>query len=246
MLRTLAGLVVAVAFTAAVSAQDKPADVVQKAVQAHGGEAALKKHPAGTSKLAGKIITPGGDLPFTGELAYTLPNKVRTAMTVTAGGQKTELVQVVNGDKAKQTQNGKAEELSPTVRAELKESAVIHELSLLYPLLDANRFTLTAEKDAALDGRDCAVVLVQGKGLKDVRLYFDRKTGLLAGMRRQGLDTDQKPVDELTVFGDYKAVEGVQLPMLSKVSHAGRPFLEIKVTEFKPADKLDDKLFAVE
>lgn len=246
MTRTLAGLAAAAALTAAVNAQDKPADVVGKAIAAHGGADALKKYPAGTSKLAGKIVAPAGDLPFTGDLAYALPGKVRTSMTVEAFGQKVELVQVVNGEKAKQTENGKASELSPAVRAELKESAVIHELSLLHPLLDANRFTLTAEKDASVDGRDCAVVLVQAKGLKDTRLLFDRKTGLLAAMKRQGLSPEQKPVEEMTTFGDYKAVEGVQMPMLSKVSHAGKPFLEIKVTEYKPAEKLDDKLFAVE
>lgn len=246
MTRTLAGLVLTIAVVASAAAQDKPADVVQKAVDAHGGAAALKKFPAGTSKLVGKVITPGGDLGFTGDLAFATPGKVRLVMAIAVGDGKVEVVQVVNGDKATQTENGKATALTPAVRAELKESALVHELSLLVPLLDATRFTLAAEKDAAVDGKDCAVVLVKAQGLKDTRLYFDKKTGLLAAMRRPGLNQEQKPVDELTTFADYKAVEGVQVPMASKVSHDGKPFLSVTVAEYKPAEKLDDKLFAVE
>jgi hypothetical protein len=246
MVRAVVGLVVLAGFAGSVAGQDQPADVVKKAIAAHGGADALKKYPAGTSKLVGKVFAPAGELGFTGDLAFATPGKVRLVMAVEAFGQKVEVVQVVNGDRARQTENGKPTDLSPAVRDELKESAVIHELSLLYPLLDPTRFTLAAEKDAALDGRDCAVVLVRAKGLKDTRLFFDKKTGLLAGMRRRGLGPDQKPVDELTTFADYKPVEGVQVPMRSQVTHDGKPFLAVTVAEYKPAERLEDKLFAVE
>ncbi|MBX9585137.1 MAG: hypothetical protein K2X87_32930 [Gemmataceae bacterium] len=246
MVRSVVGLVVVAGFAASVAGQDNAADVVKKAVAAHGGADALKKYPAGTSKLVGKVFAPAGELGFTGDLAFATPGKVRLVMAIAVGDQKVEVVQVVNGDKAKQTENGKPTDLSQPVRDELKESALIHELSLLVPLLDATKYTLAAEKDAALEGKDCAVVLVTAKGLKDTRLYFDKGTGLLAGMRRKGLGPDQKPVDELTTFGDYKAVEGVKVPMQSKVTHDGKPFLAVTVAEYKPAERLDDKLFAVE
>lgn len=246
MTRTLAGLALAAAFAASAAAQDTPAGVVQKAVDAHGGAAALKKFPAGTSRLVGKVAAPAGDLGFTGDLAFAVPGKVRLVMAIAFGDQKVEVVQVVNGDKAKQTENGKPTALTDAVRAELKESALVHELSLLYPLLDPTRFTLAAEKDAAVDGKDCAVVLVKAKGLKDVRLYFDKKTGLLSAMRRQGIGPDGKAVDEFTTFADYKPAEGVQVPMASRVTHDGKPFLSVTVAEYKPAERLDDKLFAVE
>lgn len=246
MLRPFAGVVLAVAVAASAAGQDAPAEVVKKAVTAHGGEAALKKYPAGTSKLSGKVHSAGGELPFTGDLAFATPGKVRLEMVVALPGDKVTLLQVVNGDKAKQTENGKATDLTPAVRDELKESALIHELSLLAPLLDPAKYTLTAEKDQAVDGKDYAVVAVKAKGLKETRLLFDKKTGLLAGMRRQGLGPDGKTVDELTTFADYRAVEGVQVPMASKVQHDGKPFLTILVADYKPAEKLDDKLFQVE
>ena len=97
-----------------------------------------------------------------------------------------------------------------------------------------------------LDGRDCAVVSVKAKGLKEVKLSFDKKTGYIAAMHRKGLSPDQKVVDELTIFSDYKTVEGMVVPMRSKVTHDGKAFLELTVTEYKPVEKLDERLFTLE
>lgn len=246
MTRPVLGLLTAVLVAGGSAAQDKPDEVVKKAIEAHGGAAVLKKFSAGTSKIVGTIHAPAGEIGFNGSLASAPPDKVRLEMTIDAFGQKVELVQVVNGDKVKQGENGKAADLTPAVRAELKESAAVHELSQLVPLLDATRYTLTAEKDATVGGVESAVVQVKAKGLKDARLYFDKKTGRLVGMRRAGLNPDGKAVDELTVFSDFKAIEGMTVPMKSAVTHDGKPFLDIAVTEYTPAEKLDDKLFVVD
>lgn len=246
MTRPVLGLLTAVLLAGGSAAQDKPDEVVRKAIDAHGGAAVLKKFTAGTSKLVGIIHAPAGEIGFNGTLAFAVPGKTRLEMSIDAFGQKVELVQVVNGDKARQTENGKAADLTPAVRAELKESAAVHELSQLVPLLDATKYTLTAEPDATVGGVASAVVLVKKAGTKDARLYFDRMTGRLAGMRRAGLNPDGKEVDELTVFSDFKLVEGMTVPMKSAVTHDGKPFLDVTVTEYKPAERLDDKPFTVE
>jgi hypothetical protein len=244
--RSVIGVVALVLGVAPAVAQDKPEDVVKKAIAAHGGLAVLKKFPAGTSKIAGKVVLDGREMPFTGALAFSSPGKVRLEMVVEVAGQKASLIQVVNGDKVRQTENGLPSKLDPAMQAELRESAVIQEMSLLYPLLDATRYTLLLEKDAAVDGKDAAVVLVKAKGLKDARLFFEKKTGLLLAMQRKGLNPSQKVVDEITTFADYKTIDGMVVPMKSKVLHDGKPFLEIAVAEYKPRDRVDDKLFATE
>lgn len=246
MIRPVVGVVALALLVLPLAAQDKPEDVIKTAIKAHGGLDALKKYPAGNSKIAGKVIAGKAELPFTGTLAFSIPGKVRVEMTIEAGGQKTTLVQVVNGDKVKQTENGKASTLADGVKNELRESAVIQEMSLLYPLLDPAKYTLTADKDATYDGHECAVVVVKGKDLKETRLAFDKKTGTLTALQRKGLNPQQQSVDELTVFSDYKTIDGMVVPMKSKVSHNGQPFLEITVTDYKPLEKADDKLFSVE
>jgi len=246
MTRSVIGLLACVLAAAPADAQPKPDDVIRKAIDAHGGLEVLKKYPAGTSKIGGKVSLGGGDLPFTGTLAFAFPGKVRMEMTIESLGQKASMIQVVNGDKVRQTENGVASKLDEVVRAELRESAVIQEITLLYPLLDPARYTLVAEKDAVLGGKPVAVVVVKSKGLKDARLFFEQKTGLLLGMQRRGLNPAQKAVDEVTLFADYKTIDGMVVPMKSKVSHDGKPFLELDVTEYKPLKTVDDKLFAVE
>ena len=245
---TRAGLLVVavVSVAAAQPAGPAPAEVVRRAIDAHGGIDVLKKYPAGVSKIAGKVNINRTDFPFTGSLSFAVPGKARLEMVVEAFGQKTTLVQLVNGDKVKQTEAGQPSKLDPAMQAELKESAVIQEMSLLYPLLDAAKYTLAPEPPGPVDGRPASVLLVKSKGLKDARLYFDQKTGLLAAMRREGLNPEQKKVDEFTVFSEYKAVGGMMVPMRSRVSHDGKAFLEITVADYQPLETIDEKLFAVE
>lgn len=246
MTRPAIGLLAIGVLALPLAAQDKPEDTIKKAITAHGGTDALKKFPAGRSKISGKVFADKTELPFTGTLAFSIPGKVRVEMTVESLGQKTTLVQVVNGEKVLQTENGKTSTLTAAVKNELRESAVIQEMSLLYPLLDATKYTLTTDKPATIDGRECAVILVKARDLKETKLAFDTKSGYLAALQRKGLSPLQMAVDELTVFSDYKTVEGVVVPMKSRVSHDGKPFLEIVVTDYKPLEKVDDKLFAVE
>ena len=244
MTRFAPGLFAVLLLAGVAAAQDKPEDVVKKAIKAHGGEAALKKFPAGTSKISGTVVEP--KLPFTGSMAFAVPGKVRVEMVFEVDGQKAATVQVINGQKVSQTENGKASKLGDAVIAELRESATIQEMSLLFPLLDANKYTLSADKDATFDGKECSVIVVKAKGLKDIALAFDKTTDRLAAMRRKGLNPAQVAVEEVTTFSDFKTIEGLVVPMKSKVAHDGKAFLEIVVTEYKPLEKLDDKLFVVE
>ncbi|MDB5313125.1 MAG: hypothetical protein JWO38_7327 [Gemmataceae bacterium] len=246
MIRWALGVAVVVCLTAPLPAQNKPEDLVVRAITAHGGVDALKKFPAGTSKIAGKVIMAGVEFPFTGALAFEIPGKARMEMALEQGDMKTTLLQVVNGVKVRQTENGMVSRLDEAVQAELRESAVIQEMSLLYPLLDPKKFTLKTEPDATVVGRECVVLAARARGLKDTILFFDKKTGQLAAMRRKGLSPAQKTVDEFTIFSDYKTIQGLVVPMKTKVMHDGKPFLEITVSEYTPLEKIDEKLFTTE
>ncbi|HEY2910239.1 MAG TPA: hypothetical protein VGI99_08330 [Gemmataceae bacterium] len=244
MARSVA-LLVMVLFAGAVAGQDKPADIVKKAIAAHGGEAVLKRFPAATSKIAGEIMTEP-KIPFTGTTAYSMPGKVRVEMQFTVDTRKATTTQVINGDKVSQTENGKPSKLTPAMIEELRESAFIQEMSLLYPLIEGKKYELEAGTDATFDGKECSTVVAKAKGLKPTTLAFDKKTGLLTAMKRKGLAPGdnglEKPrtVDEVTTFSDYEKISGIMVPMQSKVTHDGKDFLNLKVLEYKPLTKLDD------
>ncbi len=243
MIRFACGFL-AVALIAGLSAaQDKPDEIVKKAIKAHGGEAALKKYPAGTSKITGTVVS--GKIPFTGIMYFSVPGKVRVEMNFDVGGKQAITVQVVNGPKVKQVENGRRADLKDVVADELRETASIQEMAQLYPLLD-KQYSLTAGKDGTYDGKDCSTIVVSAKGLKETTLAFDKADGLLIAMMRKGVSPSGDLVNERTIFSKFQKIEGLMVPMQSRVFHNDNAFLEMTVTEYKPAEKLDDKLFEIE
>jgi outer membrane lipoprotein-sorting protein len=244
MARWTIGLVVAAVAAVPAAAQDAAEAVVKKAIDAHGGLETLKKYPAGTSKMKGTMTIMGLEIPFTGSIAFQVPAKYRLELEADAMGMKVALTQIVNGDQVKQLENGRPTPLPDAAKEELRQAAVLQELSLLYPLLDRAKYTLKAERDGDVGGKPAAVVLVQSKGLKDTRLFFDKQTGYLVKMERKGLDPEMKEVNEETVFSDFQKVAGMMVSMKATVTHDGKPFLSITSSDYKPMEKVDAKTFA--
>ena len=222
--------------------------IVAKAVEAHGGEAALKKYAAATSKGSGTIKIDGKDVPATFEIAYEQPGKLRMTMAADFGVQKVAVVQIMNGDKFKSTMNGAKAVISDVEKGELKQAVLMQDMAMLYPLL-SDKYKLTKEKDDKADGKDCHVVAVASKDLKTVKAYFDKATGLLVKHARVGKANGPMgfiDVQEEATLGDNKKVDGVMVPHKMTVTHDGKPFMTVTMAEVKFLDKLDPKLFAVD
>src|SRR5262245_35230189 len=73
--------------------------VIDKAVQAAGGEAKLARAKSFTQKVAGKFNGPAGTTAFTGEWAVNLPDQVRQTADSETDGMKFHAVKVIAGDK---------------------------------------------------------------------------------------------------------------------------------------------------
>lgn len=243
MIRIATGLFALVAVCGFSSAQDKPEDILKKAIAAHGGEDALKKYPAGSSKISGKVVS--GNIPFIGAMYFSVPGKVRVEMTFEVNGRKATTLQIVNGPKVQQMENGKEVKLKDVVADELREAPAIQQMALLYPLTGKD-YAIKTGKDGTYDGKDCSTIIVSSRGLKETTLAFDKKTGLMIAMLRKGVSPTGDRIDERTLFSKFDKNMGLMIPMRSEVSHNDNPFLEMNVTEYKPADKLDDKLFEIE
>lgn len=234
----------------AAPAQDAAAaakPIVQKAIDASGGAELLGKLKAGTGKIKGTLANLGTDIDFTGEMAYEVPSRYKLTLSADIAGSKTVVEQVVNGDKLKHTVNGAPKAIGERVKGEMGMALRLMEVMQLVPLLDAGRYTLAAEADAAVDGKPAAVVLVKGKDFKDTRLFFAKDTGLLLRTERKGLAPGAGPEDvvevtETTTFADYRKTDGVLLPYKAAVTHDGKKFMSFGYTEAKLMEKIDPKL----
>lgn len=249
MRKWLLGLTIAALAAAPGFAQDTAAAVVKKAIDAHGGADTINKYKAGSAKMKGEMSVFGMDLTFTGEMAYFLPGKYKMTIDADVAGQKLAIVQVANGGKYKQTINNMVIPLKDAERDELLQAAMMQEVSQLTPLLDGKKYTIKAEKDAEVDGKAAAVVLVTAKGFKDTKVYFNKESGLLVKTERKGLAPtmgDPMEVNEETFMSDFKKVEGVMQPMKIVVHHDGKKFMTMTMSESKLMEKLDDKIFSVD
>src|SRR5437763_7245555 len=168
--------VVAVALVGA-QAQDRADELVKAAVAAAGGADALAKFPAGRVAGKGTMTFAGAETPFTFEQAYRVPGQFRTAVRGEVKGQTWELVQVVSGETAKQTINGRSVPLTDAALRELQLAVLLNEVSQLAPLAADRKFAFKPDKQ--FRGPDAVGLLVQVRGYPELRLAFDRKAGHL-------------------------------------------------------------------
>jgi hypothetical protein len=177
-----------------------------------------------------------------------LPDKFRSEVefeTDTADGKKkTTIIDVVNGDKGWQTSvyDGESE---GTVKSDARQRAAvksqIRSWGVFLPL------TPTApEVKAKLLGEskiDGLAVVGVGTDRGTERLYYDKETSRLV---RQEVEVRTKAKQrELTVitFEDYRDLDGISVARKQIAKRDGKVVTEMEVVEFKPADKLDRKLF---
>jgi hypothetical protein len=240
-----AALAVAVLFAPAARAADEPKDILAKAIKAHGGAEALTKNKAARFKSKGKIDLPGvGEADFTQEVAFMVPGKFKESMELTVAGQTISVVTLVNGKAQSIEVNGKGIDLTDAMTEALKDAGQLLEIGRLVPLTD-KKYELSIIGEDTVEGKKVVGVRVASKGRKDVSLYFDKETGLLAKLEYRTVDAQSgnEIGEERIITGYNKNKAGVAIPKAAVVKRDGKKFLEVEVVEYTSLEKLDDSEF---
>jgi hypothetical protein len=160
--------------------------IIDAAIQAHGGPTRLAKTALMTRQAKGSMSFSGQEVPFTDELVLQLPQRLRWTLEAGNAGQKTRLLLVVNGDKGWQAAGGAVMDLNKQKLDELREEAYVLWLSTLLPLIKDNGFSTAAiPADTTVEGQPAAGILVAHKARPDLKLYFDKQSGLLVKISRR-------------------------------------------------------------
>ncbi len=246
-------LTAALAWSATALADKAPAatgaaKVVNEAITAAGGEAVLKKYKGVSMKMKGGISVMGLDLEFDGAVLAMLPDKYRIAIDTGVMGQKINIVQVLNGKKMKATMNGMEIPVDDNLKEQLTSSVAEMEVGQLVPLLDEKKYKLKSGDDVDVDGKKTDVVIVNSvEGpIKDMKLFFDKKSHLLLKTQRKSKDETGQDIDEESYFTDYKKVQDLMTPHKGVVKHDGKEFMNFTISEVKHLEKIDDKEFATD
>jgi hypothetical protein len=226
------------------AAQSEARGVIEKAVKASGGADKLAKLKVTRARFKGTGKFEGIAVALTGEIAAQLPGQMRLEIQAEAQGQNVTLLYVINGGKAWFRVAGETVELKGEELEDQKAGLYAEHVQTLVPLLKDKGFTLGPLGEVKVNGRDAVGVKVASRGHKDVNLYFDKATGLLAKTERRALDDAKQEVTEETFCSDYKDVDGVKVPMRVVIRHDGKEFMELEFTEYGFLDRIDDSEFA--
>ena len=225
---------------------DEASDAIKKAIDAHGGEAVLKKATAGELAMKGTTSALGADVNFTGTTVYEIPGKYNMTLTLELAGAKTSIVQIANDGKILMKVNNLEQKVDKEMSAQLVEAAAMQEIFTLVPLLDPKKYTLKKEADEKVGENDATVITVQSKSFKDLTIYLDKKTNLLVKTKRKTTLPGGKEVVETSYHSDFKKVDSVNSAHKLKIQHDGKDFMSVDVTSSKIMEKADAKHFAVD
>lgn len=243
--KMLLACVVGVVFgVAGVSrAEEQAQAIIDKAIKARGSEEALAKYKAVTTKGKGIFYGMGEGIPYTFEGSRQLPEKVKETVNAEIGGNPFKMTNVIGGDKGWTNTNGDTTEIEKD-RLDGRKSEMHSQFVVTLAPLKDKTYTLTLLGESKQGDRTLVGVKVSSKGQKDVKLYFDKDTGLLAKAEFKGyhLMTGEEVNEEMT-FSNYKDAEGIKEPMKVTIKYDGQKIIETEAAELKHHEKLDDSVF---
>jgi hypothetical protein len=216
--------------------------IIDTAIQAHGGLEALTKAQKMTRKATGTMSFFGQDVPFADELTLQLPERSRWTLEGGPEGQKVRFIVVCRGDKAWQSTQGKTTEATKDRLEEIQDEIYVLWIANLASLKTEKGFSFFTLPDSKVDGRDAYSVLVSRQGRGDLRLSFDKASGLLVRIERKAKQAGV-PVDKEYLYTDYRTVGGVKLPCKYLEQANGKKVVDVGTMNYEFLSRIDDSVF---
>src|SRR2546427_327953 len=119
-------------------------------------------------------------------------------------------------------------------------------ISSLLPLKD-KAYQLAPLGEVEVEKQPALGIKVTRKGYPEVKLYFSKKTGLLAKteFRVKATDAGNKEVLQELYYHDHREVDGAQVPRKVILKRDGKLFVDSENHDMKAHGKLDNKVFAM-
>ena len=237
-----------VVFTAAVSlgapapTDDEARAVIERAVKAHGGFDRLSRVHADRVKSRGVLIVNGRETPFESETMVQLPNQFRNVLRLD-GDRKAVFVEVLNGDKVSFRLDGQPQKVDDNLTAEIRETMQLNQAIRLVPLLTDKTYKLEALGEVKVEDQPCLAVKATAKGRREVRLFFNKESGLLVKTEHPTDDGAGKEVVQEEFYSAFEDVKGYKRPKKVAAYRNGKKIMEAETTDVEYLDKVDESEF---
>ena len=218
-------------------------EIIQKHIAATGGRAALSKLTSRASSGTLSLTTPVGELKGTIEVYNKKPNKSRTLIKIDAaalgGGQ------IVNDQRFDGTTGYVIDTFNGNREITGDQLEVIKSLSFPTPLLtykEAGSTAVLGNKET-VGGREAYVIQFTPKAGPRIRLFIDAQTFMLVKTVVTVTVPQLGPIDQAVEFSDFRDVDGLKIPYLTKSSNPVQTVTAI-ITDVKHNVEIDDSLFS--
>jgi hypothetical protein len=212
--------------------------IIEKSIKAVGGEAKLAKHSSMTWNETGKYYGMGDGLDFEGKYTLQWPDRFRMEIpgvfTIVYAKDKGWVHSANSG-----TRELNAEEL-----AEQGKSQRASWITFRLPISDKN-LKWMAIGESKIDDRAVLGVTVSQPGQRDVTLFFDKETGMLAKSEYivKSREHGNMEVKQEVIYCEFKEIDGLKTPTRYSIKRDGKLFVEAERRDIKFPEKLDEAVF---
>ncbi|HVX10609.1 MAG TPA: hypothetical protein VHC22_05475 [Pirellulales bacterium] len=228
---------------APASAADDAKAVVDKAIQAMGGEAKFGAAKAFTWKTKGTFRFGENESSFTAESTWAGIDKFRQEFSGDFGGNPFKVVVVINGDHGWRTFGDTPMEITGDDLTNEKRTIYLQTIpaGLILPL-KSKEFKI--ELAEAANESDEVATKVTGPDGKDFKLFFSKKTHLPVRAVANVRSFNGEEFTQETTYSEFKDFGGIKKATKHEAKRDGNTFVEAEVTEFKALDQVDPERFA--
>jgi hypothetical protein len=220
--------------------------VIEKAIQALGGEAKLAALESKTieTKSKGKLEINGTQGDFTTKFITKGLDHSRQEFEGDFGGNQIKAVTVLDGDKAWRTFAGNTSKLEDQHLADQKRTVYLAIVPVTILPLKGKDFKVESAKEESVDNKPAVALKIIGPDKKDFELYFDKENGLPVKMIATVAGFQGEEYKQESSYGKYKEFDGVKRATKVENKRDGQKFIDIEITDVKILDKADPKTFA--
>lgn len=244
-MRTLSTLFALIVPITAFADSDKDAlEIVDKAIAAHGGADKLRKAKGETWKAKGVMTAGGMSMAYNADYVFAGPDKFRFDINLEIAGMKMKLAVATDGKVAWEQMGPQLQVMAKEKQTEFDHNVYVMNLSYLLPLKE-KMYTLTTLGESKVGAQTVVGIKVARDGKRDVNMYFEKSTGLLAKTSSMVNDEfEKKEMLQETLMTGYREKDGVKVFDKLTIIRGGKTYIVEEMMEQKALEKVDERLFA--
>jgi hypothetical protein len=220
-----------------------PKAVIDKAINALGGETALGKIKAASWKSKGTISFGNNESEVSNTMTMQGMDHFRQEFEGQFGGNAVKGVTLLAGDKGSRKFGDNANDMDKAGVENQKQATYLQVIPITILPLKDKAYKVEGIADETVDGKPQAGLKVTPADGKEFKIYFDKESGLPVRLVAKVAGFNGMEFTQETTFSDYKETAGIKKATKVVSKRDGQKFIDQQITEFKILDTVDPKTF---